>query len=298
MRIALTGVGGFIGSHTAKALAEAGHQVIGLVRDPGRAGHVRDVLADFVVGRFQDLDTQQRLCAAADCVIHSACDWDALYADNETHASVNVLGSLRLLETARQANVGQFIFISSISVYGEFLPGVPDPRKLDETHPAWPDSTYGAAKAAVEAFVKDYQMQYGMNTVNLRPGIVYGIHQPIERSWYYPLVRAVVDGQPIDTHQTSRLVDVQDVAAAAVRCAGNAAVAGKSFNLVDCHLHDQHVAEMARQIAGSASDIVEYNRPPMDNPFDVTAARALGVNLDCGAEGVEEYMEDLIEAMK
>jgi nucleoside-diphosphate-sugar epimerase len=294
MRIAMTGASGFIGSYAAKALAGDGHQVVALVRPGSRTEHVEQALAERVKGTLGDPAARDRLCAGADCVVHAAADWQALRAGYPEHVQTNLLGSLGLLESARRAGAAQFIFFSSISVYHEVLPD----RALDEAHPAWPDNPYGAAKAAVEPFLKACHFEYGMNTVSLRPGGVYGIDPRLERSWYFGLVRKVVNNEPIDTDRGGKIVSVRDCAEAVRRCVGNPAVAGRFFVLVDCYLYDQEVAEMARTICGSASDIADRKGSGPANRFDTSAARGLGVPLNRGREGVREYLEELIEAMK
>ena len=67
-----------------------------------------------------------------------------------------------------KAGVGQFLFVSSVAVYHEILPD----RKLDENHPTWPSSLYGAYKAAVEPHLKAYHVTYGMNTSSWRPAAI------------------------------------------------------------------------------------------------------------------------------
>ncbi|MCG3180843.1 MAG: hypothetical protein BIFFINMI_03206 [Phycisphaerae bacterium] len=293
MRIAITGVSGFIGGRTAELLHGSGHEIVGLVRDERRAGHVAGVIDRSVVGTFEDPDVQQRLCDGADCVIHVAYDWRAM-RDPGDNVRVNIGGSVGLLDAARRAGVGQFIYFSSIGAYHEILAD----RKLDENHPTWPDSDYGAAKAAVEAFLKVYHHRHGMNTVSLRPAGVYGLHAELDRSWYYRLVRQIRDGQPVDTDRGGKIVSVEDCAIAAKLCVGNAAAAGRFFVLVDCYLYDQEIARMARRICGSRSEIGETDGPGPKNHFDTSAARALGVPLNRGKEGVRAYVEELLEAMK
>ncbi|MDD4888480.1 MAG: NAD(P)-dependent oxidoreductase [Phycisphaerae bacterium] len=294
MRIAMTGAHGFIGSYAARALAAAGHEIVALVRDPTRAEHSRELLADMVVGDMRDLNAQERLCRGAECVIHAAADWEAVQGDNRQGAEVNLVSSLRLLETARLSGAKQFILISSISAYGEIL----EDRTLDENHPTWPGSQYGAWKAATEPYLKAYHIEYGLNTVSLRPAGVNGIDPQLSRSWWHPLVRTVMDGERIDTTAGGKMVHVLDCAEAVRLCVGNSNVSGRFFNLVDCYVYDQHVAEIARRVAGSPSDIVEHDGRGPKHQFDVSAARALGVPLDRGLAGVEEYVEDLIETMR
>ncbi len=294
MRIAMTGATGFIGSYTARALAADGHDVVALVRESSHTENIDEILADRVVGDLSSPESFDALCRGADCVVHAAVDWKALRRDNHDHAAINVTGSLSLLEAARQADVGQFIFFSSIGAYHEIL----QDRALDEKHPTWPNTNYGAAKAAVEPFLKAYFHEYGMNTVSLRPGGVYGIDPKLRRSWFYPLVNRVRDGETIDVPTGGKIVHVLDCVEA-VRCAlGNKQAAGQFYVLVDMYLYDQEVAEMAKEICGSSSKILDVKGGGPKNNFDTSAAKALGVPLNRGRDGVREYVEELLEAMK
>lgn len=295
MRIAMTGAHGFIGTYCARMLASDGHEIAALVRDPVRAQHIREICADFVVGDMRDVAVQQRLCRDADCVVHAAADWEAVRsADLRMGVEVNLLSSLRLLETARLADVGQFIFISSTSVYSERVTG----RAMDETHPAWPHSQYGAWKAAVEPYLKAYHQEHGLNTISLRPCGVYGLPTLAEHGAWAELVGRVMRGKPVEVDRGCEMVHVLDCAEAVRRCAGNAAVAGRFYNLVDCYVSERQVAEIARQICGSSSEIVVGGEGEGDRRFDMSAARSLGIPLNRGLEGVREYVEDLVEAMK
>lgn len=144
MLVALTGASGFIGSYTAKALRAAGHDVRALVRRTSRRDHIAPFVADWREGDAADPQAVAGLVAGVDAVIHNAADWDALHRSPGTNFENNVLGSLRLLEAARQAGVGQFLFVSSVAVYHDILPQANG--RLDETHPTWPGSLYGRTR--------------------------------------------------------------------------------------------------------------------------------------------------------
>ena len=65
---------------------------------------------------------------------------------------VNILGTLQLIESSIKAGVERFVFVSTCAVHEKIL----DDRPLDEAHPLWPLTHYGAHKAAVEKFVHSY----------------------------------------------------------------------------------------------------------------------------------------------
>src|SRR5207302_10921611 len=107
---------------------------------------------------------------------------------------MNVVGTIRLIEAARAAGVSRFVFISTCAVHEKIL----DDRPLDETHPLWPTSHYGAHKAAIEAFVHSYGLGAGYPICALRPTGIYGLAHPPRRSQWFDLVAAVARGEDVE----------------------------------------------------------------------------------------------------
>lgn len=299
MLVALTGASGFIGSHTAAALRRAGHEVRVLVRMTSRRDHIEAYASDWRIGDAADPQAIAGLVAGVDAVIHNAADWDALERSPATNFEHNVLGSLRLLEAARLAGVDQFLFVSSVAVYHEILPD----RKLDENHPTWPSSIYGAYKAAIEPHLKAYHFTYGMNTSAWRPAAVYGVDPVLTNSQWYDLIDRARRGGTIDTPQGGKITHVQDVADALTLAIGDATVAGQFYNLVDGYMHWQLAAEFAKQISGSAATIVDRKGSGPKNQFDTRKAieffdrHGNSVALRRGHEGVRRYVEELLAKM-
>ena len=299
MLVALTGASGFIGSYTAAALKKAGHEVRALVRETSRRDHVAAHVSEWRVGDAADPQAMAGLVAGADAVIHNAADWDALERSPATNFERNVLGSLRLLEAARLAGVGQFLFVSSVAVYHEILPD----RKLDENHPTWPSSVYGAYKAAVEPHLKAYHVTYGLNTSAWRPAAVYGVDRVLKNSQWYELVDRAARGGTIDTPAGGKITHVRDVADALTLAVGDESVAGEFYNLVDGYMYWQAAAEFAREIAGSAATIVDRKGAGPKNQFDCAKAIAFfdrhgnDTALRRGPAGVRAYVAELLAAM-
>ena len=297
MLVALTGASGFIGSYTAAALSRAGHEVRALVRETSRRDHIAPHVAQWRVGDASDPQAIAGLVAGADAVIHNAVDWDALERSPATNFERNVLGSLRLLEAARQADVGQFLFVSSVAVYHEILPD----RKLDETHPTWPSGIYGAYKAAVEPHLKAYRVAYGMNTSAWRPAAVYGVDPGLKNSQWYDLVARAREGGTIDTAAGGKITHVQDVADALTLAVGDGSVAGQFYNLVDGYMYWQVEAEFAKEASGSDSQIIDRKGVGPKNDFDTRKAieffdrHGNRVALRRGHEGVRGYVAELLQ---
>jgi nucleoside-diphosphate-sugar epimerase len=299
MLVALTGASGFVGRYTAESLVRAGHSVRALVRPTSRRDHIEPYVQDFRYGEQHDPQALAGLVAGVEAVIHASLDWNAREQSDSSNFDRNVMGSLRLLEAARLAGVPQFLFVSSVAVYHEILPD----RKLDENHPTWPSSTYGACKAAIEPHLKAYNVTYGMNTSSWRPAAIYGLDPNLPRSQWYDLVKTAKEGGTIDTSKGGKITHVQDVADALTLAIGDDSVAGQFYNLVDGYMYWQGAAELAKELTGSQATIVDRAGSGPKNTFDTTKATAFfrrhgnTVALNRGVEGVREYVNELLARM-
>jgi len=176
MKIVVTGGAGFIGSHVVDAYVAAGHDV--LVVDDLSTGRRENLNPR---ARFHQLDIGDPRTAVLlrdekpEVLNHHAAQMDVRrsVADPLFDARVNVLGTIHLLEAARQAGVQRVLLVSSGgAVYGE-QEAFPAP----ETHPTNPVSPYGVSKRAGELYAYFYQAEYGLPFVALRYANVYGPRQ-------------------------------------------------------------------------------------------------------------------------
>ncbi len=295
MLIGITGGPGFLGGYICSALREAGHELRVLVRSTSDASHLEHIGAGIQVGDVEDPKSQEQLVEGCGCVVHAAVDFEVCRTDQFANFKLNLLSSLRLMELCRW-NDAQFIFISTGAVHEKIL----DDRPLDEAHPLWPASTYGAYKAAVEAFLCAYKPRFDFNGCAVRPTSIYGVHltKP-ERSHWYGLVEKVVRGERIETGSGGKIVHVEDVAEV-VKCAvGCEDVAGEVYELTDCHIYDHVVAEFARDASGSDAEIADVKGSgPKHQIISDKARQTFGVGLDRGHEGVREYVKQLVEVVK
>jgi UDP-glucose 4-epimerase len=146
-------------------------------------------------------------------------------------SEVDVIGTLHVLEAARQAGVKKVVYSSSAAIFGE-LKTLP----IREDHPIDPDTPYGASKLAGEKQCLAYAKLYPLDCVCLRYFNVYGVNQRYDAYGNVIPIFAhrVLRGEPItifgDGEQTRDFVNVRDVARANVQAAGADGLSG-AFNV-------------------------------------------------------------------
>ncbi|RJP30405.1 MAG: NAD(P)-dependent oxidoreductase [Phycisphaerales bacterium] len=297
MKIAVTGATGFLGRYIVNHLVDAGHECRCWFRQSsdrgGFDGHEQSI--EWVPGALGDEVSCRRLTGGADAVVHAALfrpgpGFRGAEGDLRTFVDVNVTGAIQLIESARAAGVWRFIFISTCAVHEEIL----DDRRLDEAHPMWPRSHYGAHKAAIEEFVYSFGLGDGYDICALRPTGIYGVARPIARSKWYTLVQAVKRGDPIATDKGGKQVHASDVAKAVGILLRADGIRGQAYNCYDAYVADQDVAAIARRITGSESQINKLNRGPK-HQIDTSKLRALGMTFG-GRELLEATVCRLVEA--
>ena len=174
--VIVTGGAGFIGSHVVDALVEQGHRVL-VIDDlsTGRRENVNERAELFEVDiRSEDAATLIE-AEKPRALIHHAAQIDVRRSteDPAFDASVNVLGTLNLIQAAVNADVGQVLFASTGgAIYGE-----QDVFPAPEGHPERPVSPYGVSKLAGERYLYYFHVQYGLDVTCLRYANVYGERQ-------------------------------------------------------------------------------------------------------------------------
>lgn len=175
-KILVTGGAGFIASHVVDLFLAKGYEVV--------------VLDNLSTGRLSNLNPQAKFYQVdiqspevreifalerPDYVSHHAAQADVRRSVNEPlfDAQVNILGSINLIECAREFDVKHFVYISTGgAVYGE-----PERLPCDEDHPVNPICQYGASKHTVEHYLYMYHVNYGLNYTVLRYPNVFGPRQ-------------------------------------------------------------------------------------------------------------------------
>ena len=207
--------------------------------------------------------------------------------DIATFAKTNIFGTCRLVDAARRAGVGRFVFISTCAVHEEIL----NDRPLDEAHPLWAKSHYGAHKAAIEKFVHSYGLGEGYDICALRPTGIYGVARPVEKSKWFDIVKQIKAGEPFESKRGGKEVHAADVAKAVAVLLNADGIAGQAYNCYDMYISDERVARIAKELIGSASPISNLNSGPK-HQIETGKLRALGM-----AFGGEDLLRRTVRAL-
>jgi nucleoside-diphosphate-sugar epimerase len=299
MRLAITGATGFLGRYLVRLLGQSGHQLRCWFRPGGdRSGFGAEEI-EWLPGQLGDEAASRDLVRGVDALVHAAVQWQgprnrgrADHGAADVFLGVNLTGSLQLFQAALEAGVKHCVFVSTCAVHEVIL----DDRPLDETHPLWPTSPYGAHKAALEAFVHSYGLSQGWPICALRPTGIYGVAHPPSASRWYDLVGQVVRGQRIESARGGKEVHAMDVAGAVdlLLNAEPTAIAGQAFNCCDMYVAEEEVARIAKKLTGSPSEIAALNRGPR-HQIETRKLRALGMTFG-GPELLGKTVKELVEA--
>ncbi|MET0145416.1 MAG: UDP-glucose 4-epimerase GalE [Ilumatobacteraceae bacterium] len=166
MTVLVTGGAGYIGSHTVRALREAGRDVV--VLDTLELGRADALLgAPLVEGDIRDATLVQQVCNehGVTAIVHFAA-YKSVGESMQSPAKYwhnNVDGTATLVEAAMRAGVRDIVFSSSCSVYG-----TPASVPVAESAPIAPESVYAESKAMVERILQWYGVTHGVRSICLR----------------------------------------------------------------------------------------------------------------------------------
>ena len=294
MKVAVTGASGFVGRYLVQQLLQDGHQCRCWRRATSDVQSLPDDI-EWVTGQLNSPEATRDLLEGCDAVIHAALDrpgdgFRGAEGDLIEFVERNLLGSLRLMEEARRQQIERFVFISTCAVHEQIL----DDRLLDEAHPLWPLTHYGAHKAAIEKFIHAYGLGQQFPVCALRPTGIYGAARPIEHSKWFGLVKAVVDGQDVNCQRGGKEVHVADVAKAAILLLNADAIEGQAFNCYDRYVSEFEVAQLAKQISGSPADVQGGPKSPK-HQIETGKLRALGMEFG-GEPLLRQTVQTLVQA--
>lgn len=171
MHCFVTGGSGFVGRELIRALVAAGHPVRAMARSEKSEGAVKAAGAEAVRADLDSIEAMQQGMQGCEWVFHAAAhteEWDT----DEAFWKANVVGTDNLLAAARGAKVKRVIFISSEAALADGRPML----RIDETHPipSKPLPGYPYTKAVSEQHVVKANGQGGLETVVVRPRMIWG----------------------------------------------------------------------------------------------------------------------------
>ncbi len=177
MHATVTGGTGFLGSFLVRDLLAKGTSVRVLARPSPRADKLRSAGAEIIPGDLRDARSIARAVSGADIVYHLAAKVGA--APRKDYFETNVAGTERVLTACAENRVGQFVYASSLAVYGP----IPEGERIDEETPldSCPDlrDLYAQSKIAADRLVSSFAERTGLPTVILREGIIFGPGRPL-----------------------------------------------------------------------------------------------------------------------
>jgi nucleoside-diphosphate-sugar epimerase len=239
MKVLVTGGAGFIGSHIASHLLEAGHEV--RVLDNFATGHRHNLGSsigeiELVEGDIQSYERANKAVVGCEVVLHQAAlpSVPRSVQDPLTSNATNVIGTLNVLLAARDHGVRRVVCASSSSVYGSAA-GVSAKR---EDQPTIPISPYATAKLAGEGYARSFHSVYGLETVALRYFNVFGPRQDPQSQYAAVIpnfITALLEGEsPVifgDGEQSRDFTYVANVVHANILAIEAEDVGGKVYNI-------------------------------------------------------------------
>lgn len=200
MKVIVFGGSGFIGSHVADALTDAGHKVVIFDIEPSK--YLKRSQST-VVGDILDQDLVERTVRGSDVVYNFAAVADIEEASNKPVESVktNILGNTVILDACRRAGVKRFIFASSIYVYSKA------------------GSFYRSTKQACELLTENYNEIFGLPYTIIRYGSLYG-PRANKNNFIYSILKQALAKKKIvregDGEEIREYIHVQDAARCSV----------------------------------------------------------------------------------
>lgn len=234
MKALITGGAGFIGSNICKQLANEGHEVRVLDNlSSGFEGNLEGLPLQLIVGDTRDAQSVREAVDGCDVVFHLAASvGNKRSIDNPLEdTKTNVLGTLNVLQAARELGVRKIVVSSSAGIYGE-LRSIP----IRENHPIEPVTPYGASKLYTEKMALAFAQVFGIEAIGLRYFNVYGPNQRFDAYGNVIPIFAfrALGGEPIhifgDGLQTRDFVHVGDVVDANIKAAMSSGISD-AFNI-------------------------------------------------------------------
>jgi dTDP-glucose 4,6-dehydratase len=278
MRVLVTGGAGFIGSHFAKRLREAGDDVVVLdkLTYSGNPANLEGTGIELVVGDICDAVAVAEAASGADAIVNFAAEThvDRSILGSADVVQTNVIGTYVLLEAARAARI-RLVHVSTDGVYGD----VPAGASSTEADPLVPSSPYSAGKAGGDLQVLAHVRTYGVDALVTRGSNTYGPNQYPEK--LLPLfVTNALDGEPLplygDGDQTRDWLHVADHCAG-IELALRRGRGGEVYNLGGGEeVRNSEITRLVLEHTGADASLVRRvaDRPGHDLRYSLDTSKA------------------------
>lgn len=259
--VLVTGGAGFVGATLVRRLVASGYRVRVLDNlSTGDAAHLADVDAELVKGDIRDASALDDALSGLGAVIHLGAAGSVIGSvqDPEMNFDVNVLGTFRVLDAARRAGVERVVQASTGgALIGDATPPV-DERSLPK-----PLSPYGASKLAGEGYAHAFAKTYGLRTVAIRFGNVYGPWCARKRGVINVFFESIHSGVPMtiygDGSASRDYVHVDDISNALQLALEKDVPGGTVLHAASgVETSAQVLADLCRQAAGVPDHPIEY----------------------------------------
>jgi UDP-glucose 4-epimerase len=260
--VLVTGGAGFVGATLVRRLVASGHRVRVLDNlSTGDPAHLAGVDAELVKGDIRDADTLDDALRGMTAIIHLAAAGSVVgsVAEPQLNFEANVIGTFRVLDAARRGGVTNVVQAST----GGALIGDATPPVSERSLPK-PISPYGASKLAGEGYAHAFAKTYGIRTVAIRFGNVYGPWCARKRGVINVYFESLHSGVPLliygDGTASRDYVHVDDIANALQLALGSDRVPGgmvlHAASGVETTLTE--LADLCRRAAGKPGHPIEY----------------------------------------
>lgn len=189
------------------------------------------VSCQLIVGDIRNVEIAQKVVVGVDVIVHLAANTGVgPSVDNpRLDCITNVVGTFNMLEAARLNNVKRFVFASSGAPVGEVEP------PIHEELAPHPVSPYGASKLAGEGYCSSYSRTFGIDTVVLRFGNVYGPRSKNKASVVAKFIKQAIKGKVLEVYgrgdQTRDFIYIKDLVYAIELAASKPGVGGEVFQI-------------------------------------------------------------------
>jgi dihydroflavonol-4-reductase len=262
MRVAITGAAGFVGGAVARRLRERGDDVVGLVRDPARAGRLAEFGAELVADDLSDVGRIQSHVEGSDAVIHAAGSYRVGIPAEERDAmwDANVGTTTRVLRAAEAASIPRVTYISTVNAFGNTHRRVVDEtyrRDLSEGFVSWYDETkFRAHEVAEGRIAANAPIVVAIPSQVYGPGDHSAVGEQLRRAHDGRLPYRVLDGVGFG------LVHVDDLAAGILAVLDRGPL-GRSFVLSGPTTTLADAIDMAARVGGRRPPRVRLPTRPL-----------------------------------